>query len=294
MICSMRYLSNITFLRYFYSASKHQSMTKAAKSNFVTQSAISQGIDKLEKALGKKLLSNRKNRFELTVDGELLLAKCQSIFASFDELEDLFNEKEGVYRGKCCFATSHSFAISLLPIYYKQLYELHPDIAPVLRLGHSGIVRDWVSSSEVEFGIILKRDKDPSTFQIHEILQGKYGIYKTKLPSPSTLNKLFISENSYEDKIILDYLDAQKKRVPPAIEVLSWEVIANMVKEGLGIGILPDYVAKRHQLVPVSIKIPKISYSIVAISHQRKELSRNSKMFIELMRQKVTKGENQL
>src|SRR5262245_8187784 len=142
----MKYLSNITFLRYFYSAGKHRSMTKAAKSNFVTQSAISQGIDKLEKSVGKKLLSARKNRFELTAEGELLLAKCESIFSLFEELEDLFNESEGVYRGKFSFATSHSFAISLLPLHYKQLFDLHPAIEPILRLGHSGIVRDWVTN----------------------------------------------------------------------------------------------------------------------------------------------------
>ena len=202
----MRYLHNITFLHYFYSAGKHRSMTKAAQSNFVTQSAISQGIDKLEKTFNKKLLSNRKNRFELTSEGELLLAKCETIFAQFEELEDLFNEKEGVYKGKFSYATSHSFAISLLPLYYQQLFLRYPAVEPILRLGHSGIVRDWVLSGEVEFGIILKREKDPHTFKIHEILQGKYGIYKSKMPSKAILNKLIISEDSHEDKLIIKHL----------------------------------------------------------------------------------------
>lgn len=276
----MKYLHNITFLHYFYSAGKHQSMTKAAQSNFVTQSAISQGIDKLEKAFNKKLLSNRKNRFELTAEGELLLAKCEDIFAQFEELEDLFNEKEGIYQGKFSYATSHSFAISLLPVYYKQLFEHYSAVEPILRLGHSGIVRDWVLSGEVEFGIILMREKDKNAFKIHEILQGNYGIYKAKKQRQKKTDKLIISEDSHEDKLIIKQLENR----PAILEVLSWEVIANMIQAGLGIGILPDYVAKRHDLVPSSIKIPQFSYKIAAISSTRKPLSRNSQMFIDLMR----------
>jgi DNA-binding transcriptional LysR family regulator len=278
---TLTHLSNITFLRYFYAAAKHKSMTKAAKSSFVTQSAISQGIDKLEKAFGKKLLSNRKNRFELTLNGELLLAKCEAIFRQFDELDDLFNEQEGIYRGKFLFAMSHSFAISLLPQYYKELFDTSPAIEPLLRLGHSGIVREWVTRSEVEFGLILKREKDSTMFTTCDIFNGTFGMYKTKAKLLS--DKLIISEDSYEDSVLVDYLRTHTKKPISYLEVLSWEVIANMVKEGLGIGILPDYVAKRHNFIHVPTKIPKLPYQIVAISSQKKELSRNSKMFIELM-----------
>ncbi len=282
----MRHLPNITFLQYFYSAGKHRSMSKAAEENFVTQSAISQGINKLEIELGKQLLSNRKNRFELTPDGQLLLEKCEGIFAEFSELEDLFNEKEGVYQGKISFATSHSFAITLLPLYYKKLFDAHPTIEPILRLGHSGIVREWVSKGDVEFGIILTKEKDSLTFKMDPILQGTYGLYKMKKSLKSTIEKLIISEDSNEDKFIINYLKETGQKLPPVLEVLSWEVIANMITQGLGIGILPDYVAERHDLMAVPIPIPIISYNIAAISSQKRELSRNAKMFIELIQKK--------
>lgn len=275
----MKYLHNITFLQYFYSAGLHQSMTKAAKSNFVTQSAISQGIHKLEMAFNRKLISHRKNRFELTPDGELLLARCESVFAELEDLQDLFHEKEGVYKGKFSYATSHSFAISLMPPYYKQLFQRYPAVEPILRLGHSGIVRGLVLSGEVEFGIILKREKDQNAFKIHEILQGEYGIYKAKMHKMTQRDKLIISEDSHDDKKIIEQLVHKL----PILEVMSWEVIANMILEGLGIGILPDYVAKKHNLVRAPIAIPAISYSIAAISSIRKPLSRNAQLFINLM-----------
>lgn len=155
-------------------------MTKAAKENHVTQSAVSQAIDKLEIELGKKLISNKRNRFEITYEGELLLEKCDSIFSLLIDIEDLFNEKEGVYRGICKFATSHSFAISLLPTFYKQLFKNYSDVESILRLGHSGIVRDWVLKGDVEFGVILEKEEDKMKFHTQLLLEGTYGLYKTK------------------------------------------------------------------------------------------------------------------
>jgi len=281
----MRNMPNINFLRYFYSAGKHQSMSKAAQENFVTQSAISQGISKLEIELGVKLLTDAKNRVELTPDGVSLLEKCEGVFALFSDIEDFFNAKEGVYQGKLLFATSHSFALSLLPFYYKELLIQHPNVEPVLRLGHSGIVREWVSKGEIEFGIVLAKEEDFSTFRTQAVLKGEYGLYTAKKKKGKVLDRLIVSTDMRDDNIFLKHLREKKMKVPPLIEVLSWEVIAGMIEEGLGVGVLPDYVANRHGLLAVKTKMPALTYQIIAITSKRKSFSRNASMFINLMTQ---------
>lgn len=64
----MKFVPNSTFLRYFLSAAQFKSISKAAKENFVSQSAISQAINKLETALSKQLITHEQNRFQLTAD----------------------------------------------------------------------------------------------------------------------------------------------------------------------------------------------------------------------------------
>ncbi|WP_226996159.1 LysR family transcriptional regulator [Candidatus Protochlamydia sp. W-9] len=59
---------------------RQKSISKTAKENFVSQSAISQAIHKLEITLGKHLISHEKNRFQLTIVGLLLLDNCKQIF----------------------------------------------------------------------------------------------------------------------------------------------------------------------------------------------------------------------
>jgi len=280
----MNFFPNLSFLRYFYSAAKHNSITKAAQENHVTQSAISQGIKKLEIALGKKLLSNRKNVFELTNDGLLFLSKCDGIFSVFADVEDLFNEKSNIYRGQLTFAASHSFALTLLPLFYQTLLLKYPEVKPVLHLGHAGIIREWISSSKVEFGIIVAKDQDALIFNVQPILKGKYGLYVSKKKNKkSESNIVLISPDSYEDAQILNSLKKHLKKNLKVIEILSWEVIAAMIEQGLGIGVLPDYVAQRYNLVSLSMPIPSLHYNLIAISSKNKGLTRNAQMFINLI-----------
>lgn len=280
-----KFLPNINFLHYFYSAGKNQSISKAAEENFVTQSAISQGIDKLEIEVGKRLISSSKNRFQLTGEGELLMEKCEGFFSYLDEIEDLFNEKEGIYKGKLLFGTSHSFALSLLPSYYKKLLQFHHQIEPILRLGHSGIIREWVVKGEIEFGIVQAKEEDYPLFNVQMILEGELHLYEAKKKHKSKMDCLLVSEDRREDHLMLEYMRKTEQTPLPVIHVLSWEVIAKMIEESIGIGMLPDYVANSHGLVKVATKMPKMTYRLIAISSKKKDLTRNAKMFINLMQE---------
>lgn len=280
----MRSFPNINFLRYFYSAGKNKSVSKAAEENFVTQSAISQGINKLEIEIGKPLVTNCRNRFQLTPEGEMLLEKCESVFSVFNEISDLFNEKEGVYKGKLVIATSYSFGISLLPMYYEKLFKLYPEVQPILRLGHTGLIREFVTKGEVDFGVVLAHGDVPG-FDSQVIFRGEHRLYHAKKRSKSTIERLIVSEDRREDHVLIDHLKREGKELPSILEVLSWEAIASLVKRGLGVGFLPDYVANAHELVPFPTKFPKIPYQILAIYSKNRKLTRNAHMFINLMRE---------
>lgn len=278
----MKFLPNITFLRYFLSAGQSKSISKAAKENFVSQSAISQAISKLELALGKQLITHEKNRFQLTADGILLLEKCKNIFMLLSEIEDAFNETEGVFKGKLPFACTHSFALSLLPPHLRKLSQMWPQIEPVLRFGHTGLIVELVRKGDVDFGIVLDND-DFSTFHSEEIYRGEYQLYRSKKVPEKSLNKLICSEERREVSILKQYLNEKKREFAAWMEVSSWEVIASMTEAGLGIGFLPDYIIGKRELVCYSHPMPSIPYRILAIYSKSRPLPRNAKMFIDLM-----------
>lgn len=275
----MKNTPNITFLRYFFSAAQTKSISKAAKENFVTQSAISQAIGKLEIALGKQLITHEKNRFQLTADGSILHEKCKQVFTVFSEIEDAFNETDGVYKGKLSFACTHSFALSLLPPHLGKLSQLYSGIEPILRFGHTGTIVELVKKGDVDFGIVLDNE-DFSAFHSQEIFRGEYRLYRSKKTS---LNKFIISEERREVSLLKQHFHDHQIEMGTPMEVSSWEVIASLTEQGLGIGFLPDYIALKRSLIPCDCPIPSIPYRILAIFSKNRALSRNAKMFIDLI-----------
>lgn len=281
----MKFVPNITFLRYFFSAGQSKSISKAAKENFVSQSAISQAINKLEMTLGKQLITHEKNRFQLTPDGSILLEKCKQIFTVFSEIEDAFNESDGVFKGKLSFACTHSFALSLLPPHLSKLSQIHSEVEPILRFGHTGTIVELVKRGDVDFGIVLDNE-DFTAFHSQEIYRGEHRLYKAKkMSAGQSLNKFIVSEERKEVSLLRQHLHDNGIEMNSYMEVSSWEVIASLIEQGLGIGFLPDYMAGKRSLILHDCRIPRIPYRILAIFSKNRTLPRNAKMFIDLISQ---------
>lgn len=82
-------------MKYFVSVVDCNSFTEAAEQNYISQSAISQQIQALEKDLGVPLIIRRNRRFSLTPAGEYFYNHCKGILV---EVEDL--RRETVQLGK--------------------------------------------------------------------------------------------------------------------------------------------------------------------------------------------------
>lgn len=81
-------------LKMFYVLTQAKSYTRCADKLFLTQSAVSHAIKKLETALGYDLIDRKNRKFKLTRQGEFLYHQCIGIF---DKIEDAL---EGLSRGK--------------------------------------------------------------------------------------------------------------------------------------------------------------------------------------------------
>jgi DNA-binding transcriptional LysR family regulator len=73
-------------IKYFQSVVRCGSFTEAAEQNFISQSAISQQIQALEKELGVTLLERKNRKFTLTPAGEYFYRKSLVLTADFEKL----------------------------------------------------------------------------------------------------------------------------------------------------------------------------------------------------------------
>ena len=83
-------------LRYFQSVVRLNSFSEAAEENFISQSAISQQVQALERELGFKLLERKNRSFTLTPAGEYFYQKSLILTADY---ERMCREAAGIAKG---------------------------------------------------------------------------------------------------------------------------------------------------------------------------------------------------
>ncbi len=74
-------------LKTFWVFARVRNVTRAAEQLFVTQSAVSHALKKLERSTGAPLIERRGGKYELTEAGESLSRSCEKIFREIDRFE---------------------------------------------------------------------------------------------------------------------------------------------------------------------------------------------------------------
>ena len=274
---------NLVNLKYFFDVVKTGSFGESAKHNHVSQSAISQAIGKLEESLQCELFSHQPGRCKVTEKGMQLFEDASELFQQLQRIENRITEQEG---GSITFGCTHSFAIGLLPEYLKQSSKSFPSLQINFRLGHYRDIKEWLKKGIIDFGILLDND-DLSLFECKKIYQGHFLLYAAKQHKDiSTLGFLLDSDERRETNLLKQYyMEEYNQELPVTMEISSWEVIANLTEAGLGVGLFPDYVAKKrkNRLKVLFQNLTPIPYAIYAIFKKNKLQNPHALKFCELL-----------
>lgn len=272
---------NLTNLKYFCDAVKLGGVSASAKANFVTQSAISQGITKLEKVLGLSLVAHHPKCFRLTPEGEALFNKALDILKRATELKNSLLQEEGGNIGDLDFACTYSFALSVIPKYLKKFKNEHPNVKINFRTGKNEDIKRMLMQGTIDFGI-LPDEGDLGIFEKFDIYNGYFRLYASK--DQEAQEGFVLAEPGCKERILLSDSYSKKYGKEPLgiLEVGSWEVIKNLVAEGMGIGYLPDYIISRREdrLQEVDFGLELHQYKISAICPAGMKLRKSSEIFL--------------
>lgn len=274
---------NLTNIKYFCDTVRLGGLSAAAKSNFVTQSAISQGISKLEKSLNVSLVAHHPNRFRLTPQGEIIFHQALDILKRAADFKQ--NLSQEAYIGHLEFACTFSFALAVLPQYLKRFRDEHPHVKVNFHLGSNSQIKQMVISGAVDFGIIPD-EGDLEKFSKTDIFSGSIRVYTAKKIPPSEHKNLgfILADRSLKESILFQnaYLRKFGKELSGFLEVGNWDMIASLVAEGMGIGYFPDYIAHPREdlLQEYNLGLDLPQYQISAISPAGMQLRKSSEIFL--------------
>lgn len=146
----------ISQLRTLIAVIEAGSLTAAAPRLFLSQSAVSEQIKKLEECVGQQLLLRGKAGVTPTNCGLQLLDHARRITAMADEaLREVRGES---LRGRIRLAVTDYFKPSLLARMLKQLAHTHPGVRLEVSVLRSAEVYAAMSSGRCDLGLVMSLD----------------------------------------------------------------------------------------------------------------------------------------
>ena len=149
---------DLTQLRSFLTVEQTRSFTSAAQRLGVSQSTISQHLQRLETQVGRRLILRDTHQVSLTAEGEALLGRARTMLALNDEVHALFSEQP--LRGRLRFGVSEDFVGNRLPAVLEDFARAHPAIDLELTVHLSGVLYEMLDAGELDVVLAKRRLAD--------------------------------------------------------------------------------------------------------------------------------------
>lgn len=182
---------HIEYFNYFYQVAKVKSISKVAKQIHISQSALSQQIQKLEDSMGFKLLERSNKGVTLTEMGEIVLKYSENIINTYNkmlsELEHGNEDTNTVHMEACPSISNYALPCSLYIIKEKfpsHKYELITNI--------SSKIKDNVTNDISDLGFVYKKSNDPN-LNYHRVGANKFVLvssYYYNIPKEITVDEM--------------------------------------------------------------------------------------------------------
>ena len=138
----------------FLRAVELKSITRAAESLGVTQSAVSHMISSLESELGFALLKRSRSGAQPTADGERVLPSIRGIISSQEQLEQTASAIRGLDRGTVRIGTFTSVGVHWLPGIIAAFQAEYPNVELKLMSGDYHDVEQWLLDGSADLGFV--------------------------------------------------------------------------------------------------------------------------------------------
>lgn len=290
-------IANLDLYRIFYIVSQHKSFSKAASELYMTQSAVSQAIMKLEKELDLKLFHRTRKGAELTNEGRILYEHLNSAFGIIQAAENKLLEFKMLMTGQLRIGVGDTISRYYLMPYLDEFRFKYPGVKINILNGTTYEICEFVKSGKADLGIcnlpihheqleIIPCKEIQDIFVCGE----KYRRMAEKPISLRELSKfpLILLEKKSNSRMYMDhFFEENGLNISPMFELGSFDLLLEFTKRNFGISCVikefAEEAIERGELfeIPLKEEIPKRSIGIVYLKNV--SLSKAAVKFIHMI-----------
>lgn len=295
-------LQNLDRLKVFYHVFIQNSIVGASKTLHVSQSAVSQAIQKLEMEMGSALFIRLHKQLVPTAAGERLYEIVKPFMLSLDNyLKDLERGKEQP-AGELRIGAPPEFGKAYLPSIVAGFRKQYPEVTFVLEFGTPGMLLPLLKKGKVDFALVdvfLTRNThrhqldmfhfDP-VVEEEVILACSRSYYDETMKGDHSFASLskqnFISYKKDQETIkqwFKHHFSKANIHVQDVLTVDNHEAVILAIKENIGLGIVASHLVKQeikdNQIVHIKTSASEIMNRITLVHLQDKIPTLTEKVF---------------
>ncbi len=153
---------DLTKLRTFCSIARKGNFSAVAEDLFMSQSAVSQQIQALERRYGVVLFDRGSKGATLTDPGRILFEKAQKILEIEDEINHEFDDLRGLKGGELHVGASTTVGNYLMPFYLGEFKKRYPDVRVSLIVENTRIIEDQLLAGLFPLAVVEHDVQNPS------------------------------------------------------------------------------------------------------------------------------------
>jgi LysR family transcriptional regulator, transcriptional activator of the cysJI operon len=290
---------NLNQLKIFYMAAKRGNLSRAAGDLFITQPAVTKGIQRIQAHYDIRLMDRFGKKMVLTHAGEVLYNIAEKIFELEKHAEESIREFKQGKTGRIRIQASESFGAYYLPSIMNPFCKANPLInISVTILPTEHVVKN-IADLACDIGFI-SHPFEHEKVRIIEILEDQlvfilppeHPICRRKRLKPKDLqgNPIIVHEKeSTPHQVLYEFIKKNNIAVSSSLELSSNRAIKQAVESGLGIALISRKVADEEiqtgRLKAIPVPDQSIKRKFYLVHHKEKFISDMLQGFIDQVSQ---------
>lgn len=296
---------NIETLKVFKDLIETGSFSKAAEMNFVSQSAVSQQIKKLEFVFRTRLFIKKENGLQLTETGRIFYNSSKKIIAIYnDTISNIKKDIAMKNNEKLKVESIYSAGIYVIGDYIKDFLNSNPFTQIDLQYKKYNEILDDVEKNRADFGFVaccagerknlsgiyLKEEEMVLITPLNGAPQGG----EIKTGEITSFKLVLFDKNSPSRKYIEKALKEKKVKMNVTMEMDNIEAIKATVISGAGVSIVPLSCVRpeepNYKFKVYKFSDMKISRPIYMVYNKKRKMSSSASAFLNKMLEKKRLG----
>jgi DNA-binding transcriptional LysR family regulator len=243
-------------LHAFAALARRGSFTLAAKDLFLTQSAVSHAIKALEEDVGCRLLDRVGRRVLLTQAGEQFLRHTEKILREMESARSGLDELTKWGHGRLRVGASTTACQHILPTVLREFRQSYPKCMIRIEPGDHGQQLDLLRSGHVDLALLIEPPGSAlSEFTFVPLFQDELRFLVAPLHAWAQAGRapreaieaetlVLYNKTSHTFRLVTEYFREEKIVLSNFIELGSMEAIKELVKIGIGAGVIAPWIAR--------------------------------------------------